>query len=53
MRPLDFQEHARVRSQSIVGACYDREIDRSSAYEQSLERAKQQADAETPALRRK
>ncbi len=53
LRPLDFQERDRVRSQSIVGACYDQEIDRSSAYEQLLERAKQQADAEAPPVRSK
>ncbi|MFO7576133.1 MAG: helicase HerA-like domain-containing protein [Pelovirga sp.] len=50
LRPLDFQERDRVRSQSIVGTRYDREVDRRSAYEQLLERAQQQVAA--PASKR-
>lgn len=53
LRPLDFQERDRVRSQSIVGTRYDREVDRSSAYEELLERAKQQVEAEPPPIRSK
>jgi hypothetical protein len=48
MRPLDFQERDQVRSQSIVGTVYDREIDRESAYEILTARARQQEQAEPP-----
>ncbi len=53
LRPLDFQERDRVRSQSLVGTRYDREVDRNSAYEQLLERAEQQVVAEPPPSRSK
>ena len=48
LRPLDVNEHAQVRSDSIVGTFYDQEIDRESAYEQLTARAQQQAKAEPP-----
>jgi hypothetical protein len=47
LRPLDSKEREQVRSESIVGTVYDREIDRESAYEQLAARARQQA-AEPP-----
>jgi DNA helicase HerA-like ATPase len=47
LRPLDAKERDQVRAESIVGAVYDREIDRESAYEQLAARARQQA-AEPP-----
>jgi hypothetical protein len=52
LRPLDFQERDQVRSQSIVGTVYDREIDRESAYEQLTARAQQQANAAPPTASR-
>jgi len=52
LRPLDFQERDQVRSQSIVGTFYDREIDRESAYEQLTARAQQQANAAPPTASR-
>jgi hypothetical protein len=52
MRPLDFQERDQVRSQSIVGTVYDREIDRESAYEMLTARARQQEQAEPPPANR-
>ena len=47
LRPLDFKERDKVRAGSIVGDCYDVEIDRESAYEQLTARAEQQ-DVEVP-----
>ncbi len=48
LRPLDFQERDSVRSRSIIGSVYDREIDRESAYEKLTARAQQQAAVEAP-----
>ncbi|PLX80631.1 MAG: ATP-binding protein [Desulfuromonas sp.] len=42
LRPLDSDERDKVRMDSIVGDYYDNEIDRVSAYEKLLERARQQ-----------
>ena len=52
LRPLDANEHAEVRADSIVGTFYDQEIDRESAYEQLAARAQQQAKTEPPAAQR-
>ena len=54
LRPLDFEERDKVRAGSIVGDYYDNEIDRVSAYEKLMERAKQQEkEEEKPASRRR
>jgi hypothetical protein len=37
-----------VRSASLVGTVYDREVDRESAYEQLMARARQKEQAEPP-----
>ncbi len=47
LRPLDFKERDKVRAGSIVGDCYDKEIDRESAYEQLTARAEKK-DVEVP-----
>ena len=52
LRPLDFQERDSVRSRSIIGSVYDREIDRESAYEKLTARAQQQAAVEAPSKSR-
>ena len=46
LRPLDFEERDKVRAGSIVGDYYDNEIDRVSAYEKLLDRAKQKEEEE-------
>lgn len=46
LRPLDFEERDKVRAGSIVGEYYDNEIDRVSAYEKLLDRAKQKEEEE-------
>lgn len=46
LRLLDFEERDKVRAGSIVGDYYDNEIDRVSAYEKLLERAKQKEEEE-------
>jgi DNA helicase HerA-like ATPase len=48
LRPLDLPERERVRSASLVGTVYDREVDRESAYEQLMARARQKEQAEPP-----
>jgi DNA helicase HerA-like ATPase len=53
LRPLDFEERAKVRTSSIVGDFYDKEIDRESAYEKLIDRAKQQEKVEPPSSRRR
>lgn len=40
LQPLDFKERDFVRSGSIVGSFYDNEVDRESAYEKLMTRAK-------------
>ena len=50
LRPLDFKERDKIRSGSIVGDCYDKEIDRESAYEQLTARAEKQ-EVEEPKTR--
>lgn len=53
LRPLDFKEREKVRAGSIVGDCYDVEIDRESAYEQLTARAeKQEVEVPKPRSRR-
>lgn len=42
LRPLDIEERDKVRAGSIVSDYYDNKIDRVSAYEKLMERAKQQ-----------
>lgn len=49
LRPLDFEERAKIRASSIVGDFYDQEIDRESAYEKLMARAKQLEATEQPA----
>ncbi len=51
LRPLDFEERNKIRSGSIVGDFYDKEIDRESAYEQLTARAKKQ-EAVAPSPRK-
>lgn len=51
LRPLDFEERAKVRTKSIVGDFYDQDIDRESAYEKLIARAKAMEEAE-PAPKR-
>ncbi len=48
LRPLDFKERDQVRAQSIVGDCYDHEIDRESAYETLMARARQREEEAPP-----
>lgn len=52
LRPLDFEERDKVRAISIVGDYYDNEIDRVSAYEKLLERAKQKEEEEIQTAKR-
>jgi DNA helicase HerA-like ATPase len=52
LRPLDPQERSHVRAASLVGTTYDREIDRESAYEQLMARARQKESSETPPVPR-
>jgi len=52
LRPLDFEERDKVRAGSIVGDYYDNEIDRVSAYEKLMERAKQQEKEEEKSVSR-
>ena len=52
LRPLDFEERDKVRAGSIVGDYYDNEIDRVSAYEKLLERAKQKEEEENQTVKR-
>lgn len=52
LRPLDFEERDKVRAGSIVGDYYDNEIDRVSAYEKLLERAKQKEEEENQTTKR-
>lgn len=52
LRPLDFQEREQVRAKSVVGDFYDKEVDRESAYEKLMERARQQEKEESPPTRR-
>ena len=47
LRPLDFKERDKVRAGSIFGDCYDKEIDRESAYEQLTARAEKK-EVEVP-----
>ncbi len=47
LRPLDTGELSQVRSRSLIGTFYDRQIDRASAYEHLRERAQQQPAAST------
>ena len=51
LRPLDFEERDKVRAGSIVGDYYDNEIDRVSAYEKLLERAKQKEKEENKSVK--
>ncbi len=51
LRPLDFEERDKVRAGSIVGDYYDNEIDRVSAYEKLLERAKQKEEEENQSVK--
>lgn len=51
LRPLDFEEREKVRAGSIVGDYYDNEIDRVSAYEKLLERAKQKEKEENKSVK--
>ena len=51
LRPLDFEEREKVRAGSIVGGYYDNEIDRVSAYEKLLERAKQKEKEENKSVK--
>jgi len=48
LRPLNLPERERVRTASLVGTVYDREVDRESAYEQLMARARQKEQAEPP-----
>jgi DNA helicase HerA-like ATPase len=48
LKPLDVQERRQVRSGSLVGTHYDQAIDRESAYEQLMARARQQETTEPP-----
>lgn len=50
--PLDFEEREKVRAGSIVGDYYDNEIDRVSAYEKLMERAKQHEKEEEKSVSR-
>lgn len=50
--PLDFEEREKVRAGSIVGDYYDNEIDRVSAYEKLMERAKQHEKEEGKSVSR-
>ena len=50
--PLDFEEREKVRAGSIVGDYYDNEIDRVSAYEKLMERAKQHEKEEENSVSR-
>ena len=52
LRPLDFEERDKVRAGSIVGDYYDNEIDRVSAYEKLLERAKQKEEEDNQTTKR-
>jgi DNA helicase HerA-like ATPase len=52
LRPLDFEERDKVRAKSIVGDCYDQEVDRESAYEKLIARAKLQEKTEAVSARR-
>jgi len=50
LRPLDSNERDQVRAGSIVGDFYDQEVDRESAYEKLMARAKQmEKTAQQPA----
>lgn len=51
LRPLDFEERDKVRAGSIVGDYYDNEIDRVSAYEKLLERAKKKEKEENQSVK--
>jgi DNA helicase HerA-like ATPase len=48
LRPLDLLERSQVRTASLIGTAYDREVDRESAYEKLMSRAQQQEQAEPP-----
>lgn len=52
LRPLDFEERDKVRAKSVVGECYDQEVDRESAYEKLIARAQQQQKTEPVSARR-
>ena len=52
LRPLDIEERDKVRAGSVVSDYYDNEIDRFSAYEKLMERAKQQEKKENPPVSR-